>query len=809
MQAYIKFHASDYNIVLDKELIQNFKKINQQNEFSVNGIHLAALIFQSDDVVMHSEAIRYLTNILSDETNYNYNLAAAVASRPDITKAIETRRGLFKSISINLAMDKFEEVFLSYIRSDFGFINAEIVNYLVKLNRGEDFLSVTEGILQLEIEKIEGGNQFDKSSAASLLNLLESYGCNHPTMYRRIRRLIMRMALFTSSAGLKEKVESTIINMRAGLRKWIGKNQTVAVDLETGEEYGWQDVIIFDESISDEDKKKIEDAILNSSVLREAVFLFSGGFLLRLENVLPRGVWISHLVSVPYKSIYRITIQTRFQGAFDITIHLAKDLPQDHINEEIKWLILPAATPSGERLLPKFGGYWEEYGLWTEEFVPRESIEKFISKTITKGDETSLQRLRYLWTFFVWNAAAAYTNFWKLTNYQFELSNPFPENIAIPTHDYQTGTILYSVSQRVISKNITNFVKTFYNLFVEQTVETYKALENESIWNYIFSGIVEAEGENEGVRKLKALESELIEDDKFPEKDKVLHQLSNFIDTLEKEGFIPKSLFFAIKRFHRWLKLNKEASFKAQAEMLFELYETYQLFDLEKNHRSTRTKFFLETAFLESDYSFKEALNDIAAKQRTGSVTEEKTLKLISGLQSAFKLSKKESFFLIRLSYPHLKPTDSATLLEVSNVEEMASNLVVSLLDEEGKPYIIRMPVSPKEISRLHQLFFESNLMVHFRPEHHFLVALSDRGFIIGGLFYNRISEDTVYMDKIVVSNRYRRKGISEGLMNELFNRLRSNHIKNVTTGFFRPEYFYKFGFKIEKKYSGLVKNLT
>jgi long-chain acyl-CoA synthetase len=63
-------------------------------------------------------------------------------------------------------------------------------------------------------------------------------------------------------------------------------------------------------------------------------------------------------------------------------------------------------------------------------------------------------------------------------------------------------------------------------------------------------------------------------------------------------------------------------------------------------------------------------------------------------------------------------------------------------------------------------------------------------------------------MDKIVVSNRYRRKGISDRLMNELFNRLKSAKIKFVTTGFFRPEYFYRFGFKIEKKYSGLVKNL-
>ncbi len=68
---------------------------------------------------------------------------------------------------------------------------------------------------------------------------------------------------------------------------------------------------------------------------------------------------------------------------------------------------------------------------------------------------------------------------------------------------------------------------------------------------------------------------------------------------------------------------------------------------------------------------------------------------------------------------------------------------------------------------------------------------------------------ENAHMEKIVVSPRYRRKGISGALMNELFSRLKNEHFRLVSTGFFRPEYFYKFGFRIEKKYSGLVKDLS
>ena len=79
---------------------------------------------------------------------------------------------------------------------------------------------------------------------------------------------------------------------------------------------------------------------------------------------------------------------------------------------------------------------------------------------------------------------------------------------------------------------------------------------------------------------------------------------------------------------------------------------------------------------------------------------------------------------------------------------------------------------------------------------------------MIGGLFYSTMEKNTIHLEKIVVANYYRRKGVSDSILNEFFKRLKSDNIRFITTGFFRPEYFYRFGFKIERKYAGLVKNL-
>ena len=116
---------------------------------------------------------------------------------------------------------------------------------------------------------------------------------------------------------------------------------------------------------------------------------------------------------------------------------------------------------------------------------------------------------------------------------------------------------------------------------------------------------------------------------------------------------------------------------------------------------------------------------------------------------------------------------------------------------------------SVKALSAKHNIYLLAKQIVQFKPEHQYLVALNERGYLIGGIYYRPQDTTTYHLEKIVVDTRYRKKGISDAMMNEFFKRLESRGIKQVTTGFFRPEYFYRFGFKIERRYSGLVKNIS
>jgi GNAT superfamily N-acetyltransferase len=135
--------------------------------------------------------------------------------------------------------------------------------------------------------------------------------------------------------------------------------------------------------------------------------------------------------------------------------------------------------------------------------------------------------------------------------------------------------------------------------------------------------------------------------------------------------------------------------------------------------------------------------------------------------------------------------------------------MVVTQEDSEGNLYGIRHALSAKEVGRLHRLFLAAELPVQFRPEHNFLVAIGERGNLIGGLFYEvQPEEHTAHMDKVVVAERFQGRGIAGTLIEELCNRLRTAGYRSLTTGFFRPQFFYRMGFTVERRYAGLVRSL-
>ncbi|MBK7103861.1 MAG: GNAT family N-acetyltransferase [Ignavibacteriae bacterium] len=781
-------------------------KILQAGEKSLYGLHLAVLLIQSENFENGNLGIEYLNSLFQDEHQEIFKIASYFLDKPFLAKNIEVKKHLFLLAIKYAKQNSIKKIFEIYLKDGRSLFDENIIENIVSNRKILDSLNILDEILNEYVQlkfKIEN---LHETIISTLLDILSQAGIKHPTRYEEMRRKLVKIQLIEDWPELSKLAQDYRTKMRKGFRKWLGVNETVAVDIENNEEYGWDDVLIFEEDLTDLEKSFLNKVISSTVIIRESVFLFSKGVLIGLSNILPRGIWISKIKDEDQLTLYRISVQTRHQGSFDIIFHQNKNRNITEIKSEVNWLILAGSRFFVTELVEDFGGYWDDFKIWTQKYQPGLNVESLFYRDVKKDEQIAMEKYFYIWPFFIWNATAAYINFWRLTSGRMQLTNPAPDKLIIPSHDYQLGTRFTSLSDRSEFTNFTNLLFNFHNKFVVPIESKYSWVKRDSSWKYIFPGLINAEGEYEGVEILSLFLLELKSDE---EKNReIIFQLEKFLKSIKNNGYIPKQLYFAIKRFARWSKLNNEASFEAQAEMLNELYETYNLVSLEKIHPETRTRFFVHTVFKESNDEFKNLIRELCYLQHDGKLSKEEFLRELSRIQNEFKLSDKEIYFLTRLSYPHLKPTDSASFLHFATEGDHAANLVVQVDDHEGNPFYIRKPISPKEISKLYQLFIDANMQVSFKPEHKFLVAISDRGFIIGGMFYNQFEEEVVHMEKIVVSNRFRRKGVSEALMNEFFNRMKDEGFGYVTTGFFRPEYFYKFNFKIEKKYSGLVKKL-
>lgn len=782
--------------------LETLRSSASRAELDPMDLHHAALGLASADEGDALTAVHAIERALGQEEGPLAEPARLLLSRAAMSSSIEVRRRAFQILVPAEREARFPSTLRRFLDTPGVVLDPGTRAVLCEKTLPEPIL---DAFLAATLEACLGRDRKRAMElrAASLLRFLSAYGAAHPARYRRLRAFLVRTMFSADRDSIRQEAERAVESLRDGFREWLGPAQRIAVDPETGQEYRWEDVVVFEEGVQDGDRRRLLSAIKDTGFLREAVFLFSAGVNLRLGDIPPGGVSVRHLGTKHGKSVYRVTVQTRGQDSHDLAANVNHSLTKSEVQEEIHWLILCGESAGRDPLVEEFGGYWAEQDLWSEEFVAGETLARAARRLSRHPDEQ--ERLRQMWPFFAWSALAAYVDFWNRTGRRREISDPTLTNVIVPTHDYHTGARIVSISARRPHAGLIPMIRSFQADFVEPAEAQYPALRGLVGWDVIFSSVLEVVGEEEGLHMFR----ELLWQDRGTLPADLRGPLDRYVTTVEGRGFLPMRLFFAAKRYRRWAELSPESTPQARARTLQDLYDTYGLQRLAQAYPEVRARFFRETAFLDAAPELATGLEEIIRRLRRRELVSDQLLDAISELRARVQLGPDEDYFLARLSFPHLRPEDAARFVRADLGGRRQSEIVVALEDQEGNPYRVRHALNPREVAQLHRLFLAAKLDVRFRPEHQYLVAIHERGQIIAGIFYEVEEEGrSAHLEKIVVAERYRKKGVADGLMNEFFNRMRAAGVKTVTTGFFRPEYFYAYGFRIEKRYAGLVKSL-
>ena len=668
--------------------------------------------------------------------------------------------------------------------------------------RDEDLASLGErGLSDPQMKVLLAALQADAALYAPLeasrrrlligsMRLVTAHAMAHPTWYAQARVPLARLTLHEDEEVAARAGEESD-RMRRGFSNWIGPNLRLAIDPDSGGEYGWKDVIQFDPSVPGRAREMLAQAIADTTLVRASVFLFSKGVLLSLADLPPGGATVTHLGSQHGKSVYRLALTTRGREQFDVAINVAESLSPFELREEIRWLLAAGAPPP---LVEDFGGYYPEYGIFTEEFIPGEDVARQVARFEKTGD---LKRLQLHWPFLVWSSLSALVSFWDRSARKVSLREPSPGAFIVPAHDYQIGARLVSISDRAECRALDGLLEGFEAAFVEPVASRRPELRVEVPDRLLLSAVMGALGIERARPVLEAARE-----------GRRGRAIEAFLAEVKERGFTPKRVHFAARRFQRWIDVNPAATTEAKGTMLAELWGTYRLAELEPQYPDTRIRFFRQTVFAGSRPEVGEAIEALMQRARSlprgGFSLEEQ----VAAIRGGVRPSPEEDYFLARMTYRYLGPSDDAALISLPTGERHTTEVVLGVIDEEGSRFWLRGPVSPREVARLLQLFHEANLQVAFGGEHEFLLALDAKETVIGGLYYRYLSPERAHMEKVVVARRHRGKGVSDGIMREFVRRLRARGVRTLETGFFQPEYLRRYGFRTDPTSGGLVLDL-
>nr|MCU0253118.1 GNAT family N-acetyltransferase [Acidobacteriota bacterium] len=652
-------------------------------------------------------------------------------------------------------------------------------------------------LVDLALAKAVAG---EASAAGPWLDLLAAHGATRPGRFRALRAALARVSAFGGNPEVRARGAAALARLVDGFREWIGGPMKVAVDPDTDEEYSWPDVLRFDATVPEGDRPRLAEAFSTTCLLREAIFLLGGGHVIRLSEIRPGGVSIALLGDRHGKRVYRVRIETRHHGPIDVALNYAYAMSPEEVREEVLWLLVADEERDGERLVEGVGGTWERFGMFTEEFVAGETLDRLVARLARVETPKGRERLVQLWPFLAWSACRAHLEFWQRTARRFVAGRPFPGGVVAPSHDYQVGPRIVSLGTRQPYVGLAPLLCSVWDGIVAAIERAHPELAGLAPRELSFGALLEVVGVDEGSRLL----GEVAREDAA-----LAPAIEAYLQEVERRGFIPRRLQLAVDRYRRWAARTAAPTREARAATLAEVWQTYRLSRLLAEHPDARLRFFRETVFSDSAEPVRRALEELGTDVARRALEGDALVESVRALRSVVESGSEDEYFLARLSYPHLQPQDAAVFVSTGVGGARRADVVITLTDQSGRHFQVRPPVSPREVSRLHRLFLDAKLPVWFGPEHDFLVAVGERGEPIGGLFYDHDPDArTAHLDKIVVSEAYRGQGVGEGLMREFMDRLKGAGVTRLTTGYFRPEFFRRFDFAVDQQLGGLVREL-
>lgn len=638
-----------------------------------------------------------------------------------------------------------------------------------------------------------------------LLRALGNVALLEVSFHLPVRRELTAWQLAPVPESISRVAAEVAQQLALELRESLGTPNPRAVDPAAGKAYTWADTLRFEDGIDCEEQARMTRALCDTCLVREAVYLLYAQRLIDLEDLEPGSVWISLGETRFGRSVYHAGVRLRSGERCDFTVYVRGAALRETFETDLHLMCLAAGVEGESPLTPQLGGYWPEYGLATLGHIPAEPVESIIRYMHSHPNHVVRQELKESWLHLAWSALAAAFEFYLRTERRWMLTGTVTRDIAVPLNDFEQNARVFSVAGwRPFCTPLDMIVK-LKRAFLDRVRFHFPILAPETEDEVLFAAAIEVLGLDEGTAFLAEALAEAEQAQGLGEEtEKLCGRIKTYVEAVRESGYMPRTLHFAIARYHAWAGQVPEADVHTRAAQLRELQHNYGLDVLARKFPATRLRLYAETVLRDSPGDGRTVIESAIQRLRAGDDIKEVLGRLYHDLRDKLP-GHDQQYFLTRAAYPHLELDEKAELVITLEAGPSRAELVTVHLDRVGKELRVRPAADAREVDRLHRIFHAGGLGGGYTGGEKLLVVVDQLSYVVGGAAYIRRTPGHVLLEKIAVMQRCRGRGIGQLLLQEFIRRQAAEGVTLVSAEFIRASWLSQFGFKSHPRCAGVV----
>ena len=719
----------------------------------------------------------------------------ALAYHPDF----EICSAAYQVLLLDTPSKDYSHVLPAFVESGLPFLNEKSIAILaftdLKWRRLEAFrqrLHTYRTTLTWPVKE-ETRLQFDK-----ILRLLTNFARYHGEFYDTVRVELAAWILHRDDPALSRQAEGYLRELERHFEENLA-----ASSLPFGEAQ-WQSLVVLGDELSDQEAKQLRDVICGTTFLRQSVMLGFDEHGFDIDQIAPKGIWISKILSRRRYLRYRVSISTDVGKHFDLQVILSRDVHRSDVLETIYWLMTISGYPYGSRVTSRLGCFRPDLDarslVYQGDLTVWEKVREFSNRRLSS---TSFSK-EGVWRKLMVRGLAAFFRGWNISGRRIVPGAVVPENVVVPEQDYRRGSMITSITGWIPYESPLDLVRPMLQNFFRKTVAHYPWCKGLLDPSWIFDACIEDLGIEAGREFLNQLHTELENTESDPDRDALLLRLETFLVSLNNDYYVRLAVRNAIARYTSWALSTPQATTKAREQLLVELCRLYRF---DRHGEAARYYLYQHTYFVNAGVSTREAFDRLLRQMFAHPEIPATQMVELSELQGAIEDPADRHVFS-RLIFPHAGPTQELELMAVGESEERRVIVRTEITDSRSEIYTVRTPVEPAEIGELYRLYFKAGFPKTVTEQDRFLVVIDNYQQIIGGLCYQYDTDDVVHLDGSTVVPSLSGRGIGSALLEDFCSRMTNEGVRVVKTHFLLRDFYTKRGFEVDERWGALVRFL-